>query len=57
MCSRLKLKLADLVGEIIIGPSSSQSLPILQDYLKDCGLEVLGRKITMSKCPLRKYPY
>ena len=33
MCSKLNMHLSDLVGEIIIGPTSSQSLPILQDYL------------------------
>ncbi|MBP3610581.1 MAG: DUF2971 domain-containing protein [Lachnospiraceae bacterium] len=54
MCSRLNLHLSDLVGEIIIGPTSSQSLPILQDYLADCGLNVLKNKIHMSNCPLRK---
>lgn len=54
MCSRLNLHLSDLVGEIIIGPTSSQSLPILQDYLADCGLNVLKNKIRMSNCPLRK---
>ena len=54
MCGRLKLHLSDLVGEIIIGPTSSQSLPILQDYLEDCGLNILKDKISMSDCPLRK---
>lgn len=54
MCGRLNMQLADLVGEIIIGPTSSQSLPILQDYLTDCGLHVLKDKISMSDCPLRK---
>lgn len=54
MCGKLNLHLSDLVGEIIIGPTSSQSLPILQDYLEDCGLNVLKDKITMSECPLRK---
>ena len=54
MCGRLNLHLSDLVGEIIIGPTSSQSLPILQDYLADCGLNVLRDKINMSDCPLRK---
>ena len=54
MCSRLNLHLSDLVAEIIIGPTSSQSLPILQDYLSDCGLNVLKEKIHMSNCPLRK---
>lgn len=54
MCSRLNMHLSDLVAEIIIGPTSSQSLPILQDYLADCGLNVLKEKIHMSSCPLRK---
>ena len=54
MCGRLGLHLSDLVCEIIIGPTSSQSLPILQDYLEDCGLNVLKDKIHMSECPLRK---
>lgn len=53
MCG-LNRHLSDLVGEIIIGPTSSQSLPILQDYLEDCGLNVLKEKISMSNCPLRK---
>ena len=54
MCSKLNMHLSDLVGEIIIGPTSSQSIPILQDYLADCGLNVLNNKICMSNCPLRK---
>ena len=54
MCGELGLSLSDLVGEIIIGPTSSQSLPILQDYLDDCGLSVLKDKISVSECPLRK---
>ena len=54
MCEKLHIHLSDLVGEIIIGPTSSQSLPILQDYLEDCGLTVLKDKIFMSDCPLRK---
>lgn len=54
MCGKLNMHLADLVGEIIIGPTSPQSLPILQDYLEDCGLNVLKDKISMSDCPLRK---
>ncbi len=54
MCGRLHMHLSDLVGEVIIGPTSSQSLPILQDYLEDCGLSVLRDKISMSDCPLRK---
>ena len=54
MCGKFNMHLSDLVGEIIIGPTSTQSLPILQDYLEDCGLNVLKDKISMSKCPLRK---
>lgn len=54
MCGKLGMHLSDLVGEIIIGPTSSQSIPILQDYLADCGLNVLKDKISMSDCPLRK---
>lgn len=54
MCGKLNMHLSNLVGEIIIGPTSSQSLPILQDYLVDCGLHVLKNKISMSSCPLRK---
>lgn len=54
MCGDLGLSLSDLVDEIIIGPTSSQSLPILQDYLEDCGLDVLKNRISVSECPLRK---
>lgn len=54
MCSRLDMHISDLVGEIIIGPTSSQSLPILQDYLEDCGQHTLKNKISMSDCPLRR---
>lgn len=54
MCSKLNMHLSDLVGEIIIGPTSSQSLPILQDYLVDSGLSILKDRISMSDCPLRK---
>ena len=54
MCGRLGLHMSELIGEIIIGPTSSQSIPILQDYLIDCGLNVLKDKISMSGCPLRK---
>ena len=53
-CGRLGLHMSELIGEIIIGPTSSQSMPILQDYLVDCGLNALRDKITMSDCPIRK---
>ena len=52
MCNRHNMKFSDLVGEIIIGPTSLQSLPILQDYLEDCGLGVLKDKVILSDCPL-----
>lgn len=54
MCGMLNLHFSDLVGEIIIGPTSSQSIPILQDYLADYGLNFLRDRISLSECPLRK---
>ncbi len=54
MCGRLGLHMSELIGEIIIGPTSSQSLPILQDYLIDCGMNTLKDRISLSDCPLRK---
>lgn len=54
MCGKLSMHLSDLVGEIIVGPTSSQSIPILQDYLEDCGLNFLKDRISMSDCPLRQ---
>ncbi len=54
MCGRLGLHMSELIGEIIIGPASSQSIPILQDYVVDCGMSALKGRISMSDCPLRK---
>lgn len=54
MCGKAGIHLSDLVGEIIIGPTSSQSIPILEDYLSDCGLYMLKDRISLSDCPLRK---
>lgn len=54
MCGRLGLHMSELIGEIIIGPTSSQSIPILQDYVVDCGMNALKGRISMSDCPLRK---
>ncbi len=54
MCGKAGIHLSDLVGEIIIGPTSSQSIPILEDYLADCGLYMLKDRISLSDCPLRK---
>lgn len=53
MCRRAGFSPEELVAEIIIGPESTQSLPILQDYLRDCGLSGLTEKVTLSNCPLR----
>ena len=54
MCGKLGMHISNLIGEIIIGPVSSQSLPILQDYLEDCGQGILKDRISMSDCPLRR---
>ncbi len=54
MCGKLNMHLSDLVGEIIIGPTSQQSPAILQDYLTDCGLHILKDRISLSSCPLRR---
>ena len=54
MCGKRNIHFSDLVGEIILGPTSSQSIPILQDYLEDYGLHALKSKICMSNCPLQK---
>ncbi len=53
MCSSAGISLTDLIPEIIIGPESTQSLPILQDYLSDLGLNALAERICYSVCPLR----
>ena len=46
----------DLIVEIIIGPESTQSQPILQDYLRDQGLPKLADRVSLSDCPLRRLP-
>lgn len=56
MCGKIGIELADLVPEIIIGPESTQSKSILQDYLKDNGLDQLAEKVSLSGCPLRRSP-
>lgn len=53
MCSEANVELEELISEIIIGPESTQSLPILQDYLDDIGFHTLAGKIVHSDCPLR----
>lgn len=53
MCARAKATIEDLVAEIIVGPQSSQSLPILQDYLRDLSLGKLASSVYLSDCPLQ----
>ncbi len=54
MCGRIGITLEELISEIIIGPESTQSLAILQDYLKDNGMRKLVEHVSLSKCPLRR---
>ncbi|MBQ3390119.1 MAG: DUF2971 domain-containing protein [Firmicutes bacterium] len=54
MCMREGLVVEDLITEIIIGPESTQSQPILVDYLKDNRMEGLADKVFVSDCPLRR---
>ncbi|MCI8275955.1 MAG: DUF2971 domain-containing protein [Lachnospiraceae bacterium] len=56
MCENIGIGLEDLVEEIIIGPESTQSEPILQDYLRDNGLKRLAGRVSLSDCPLRRPP-
>ena len=53
MCQWAGITIEDLVTEIIIGPESTQSIPILHDYLQDAGLMRLAENICYSDCPLR----
>ena len=54
MCRDIGIGLEDLVAEIIIGPDSTQSLAIFQDYLRDNGLRGLVDRVSLSDCPLRR---
>jgi len=56
MCGRLGAELENLVAEIIIGPESTQSRVMLQDYLHDQGLGELAERVSLSDCPLRGMP-
>lgn len=56
MCREIGIGWEKLVPEIIIGPESTQSGFILQDYLRDNGLECLAERVSMSNCPLRRSP-
>ena len=53
MCADIGIGLEDLVSEIIIGPDSTQSVAIFQDYLRDNGLNGLVDRVSLSDCPLR----
>lgn len=53
MCRDIGIGLEDLVAEIIIGPDSTQSLAVFQDYLRDNGLYGLVDRVSLSDCPLR----
>ena len=53
MCQEIGIGMGDLVDEIIIGPDSTQSLTIFQDYLRDNGLRSLAERVSLSDCPLR----
>ena len=53
MCEKAGIGLEDLVTELIIGPDSTQSAVIFQDYLRDHGLNRLAERVSLSDCPLR----
>lgn len=53
MCEEIGIGMEDLVTEIIIGPDSTQSVSIFQDYLRDNGLKTLAERVSLSDCPLR----
>lgn len=53
MCAGIGIGMEDLVSEIIIGPDSTQSVAIFQDYLRDNGLHGLVDRVSLSDCPLR----
>ena len=53
MCEKAGSSLEDLITEIIVGPESTQSLPIIRDYLKDLSFPELAERVYMSDCPLR----
>ena len=53
MCRDAGTDLEELITEIIIGPESTQSVPIIQDYLRDLSLDSLADRVCLSECPLR----
>lgn len=54
LCRIADTNLEDVIVELIIGPESTQSVPILQDYLTDLGYTAIAKQITHSACPLRQ---
>ena len=56
MCRKAGASMEELVAEIIIGPESTQSQAMLQDYLRDQGLGALAPRVVLSDCPLRGMP-
>ena len=54
MCDNAGCSLEDAIHEIMIGPESTQSKAILEDYLKDTGMGKLAEKVAISDCPLRR---
>lgn len=54
LCRMADTKLEDVIVELIIGPESTQSVPILQDYLTDLGYAEMAKRVTHSACPLRQ---
>ena len=56
MCEKIGIGIEDLVTEMIIGPDSTQSLAMFQDYLRDNGLQKLAERVSLSDCPLRTLP-
>ena len=53
MCANAGTTIEDLITEVMIGPESTQSVPILRDYLRDLSLRGLAERISHSNCPLR----
>ncbi|MCD7955670.1 MAG: hypothetical protein LUG93_07960 [Lachnospiraceae bacterium] len=54
LCQIADTQMEDTISELIVGPESTQSIPILQDYLRDMGYGKLAERITHSACPLRQ---
>lgn len=54
LCRIANTNLEDVIVELIIGPESTQSVPILQDYLTDLGYAAMAKQVTHSACPLRQ---